>query len=60
MFKENQVAETLGSLPGDLWRSFGFWFMVAIVFVTFCSTAMSVQDGFGYVFANDLPFGSRC
>lgn len=50
--KENQVAETLGSLLGDLWGPFGFWFMVAIVFVTFCSTTMSVQDGFGRMFAD--------
>ncbi|MBD2258044.1 Nramp family divalent metal transporter [Pseudanabaena sp. FACHB-2040] len=50
--KENQVAETLGSLLGNLWGPFGFWFMVAIVFVTFCSTAMSVQDGFGRMFAD--------
>jgi uncharacterized membrane protein YccF (DUF307 family) len=32
--KENQVAETLGSLLGDLWGSFGFWFMIAIVFIS--------------------------
>jgi Mn2+/Fe2+ NRAMP family transporter len=50
--KESQVAETLGSLLGDLWGPFGFWFMVAIVFITFCSTAMSVQDGFGRMFAD--------
>lgn len=50
--QENQVAETLGTLLGDLWGPFGFWFMVAIVFVTFCSTTMSVQDGFGRMFAD--------
>lgn len=50
--KENQVAETLGSLLGDLWGPFGFWFMIAIVFITFCSTTLSVQDGFGRMFAD--------
>lgn len=50
--KENQVAETLGSLLGDLWGSFGFWFMVAIVFITFCNTILSVEDGFGRMFAD--------
>ncbi|WP_242055932.1 hypothetical protein [Nostoc flagelliforme] len=51
--KENQVAETLGSLLGDLWGPFGFWFMVAIVFITFCSTVLSVEDGFERMFADD-------
>ncbi|MBD2728350.1 Nramp family divalent metal transporter [Nostoc sp. FACHB-892] len=50
--KENQVAQTLGSLLGDLWGPFGFWFMVAIVFITFCSTVLSVEDGFGRMFAD--------
>lgn len=50
--KENQVAETLGSLLGDIWGPFGFWFMVAIVFITFCSTVLSVEDGFGRMFAD--------
>ncbi|NEQ27490.1 MAG: divalent metal cation transporter [Microcoleus sp. SIO2G3] len=50
--KESQVAETLGRLLGDLWGSFGFWFMIAIVFITFCSTTLSVQDGFGRMFAD--------
>ncbi|MBD2355261.1 Nramp family divalent metal transporter [Tolypothrix sp. FACHB-123] len=50
--QENQVAETLGNLLGDLWGTFGFWFMVAIVFITFCSTVLSVEDGFGRMFAD--------
>jgi hypothetical protein len=50
--QEDQVAETLGSLLGDLWGPFGFWFMIAIVFITFCSTTLSVQDGFGRMFAD--------
>jgi Mn2+/Fe2+ NRAMP family transporter len=50
--QENQVAETLGSLLGNVWGPFGFWFMIAIVFITFCSTTLSVQDGFGRMFAD--------
>jgi len=50
--KENQVAETLGNLLGNIWGPFGFWFMIAIVFITFCSTTLSVQDGFGRMFAD--------
>lgn len=50
--KESQVAETLGRLLGDIWGPFGFWFMVAIVFITFCSTTLSVEDGFGRMFAD--------
>lgn len=50
--KEDRVAETLGSLLGNLWGPFGFWFMIAIVFITFCSTTLSVQDGFGRMFAD--------
>jgi Mn2+/Fe2+ NRAMP family transporter len=50
--KENQVAETLGRLLGNIWGPFGFWFMVAIVFITFCSTTLSVEDGFGRMFAD--------
>ncbi|MGG6265550.1 Nramp family divalent metal transporter [Leptolyngbya sp. AN03gr2] len=50
--QEDQVAQTLGRLLGDLWGPFGFWFMIAIVFVTFCSTVLSVQDGFGRMFAD--------
>jgi hypothetical protein len=50
--QENQVAETLGDLLGNIWGPFGFWFMIAIVFITFCSTTLSVQDGFGRMFAD--------
>lgn len=50
--QENQVAETLGNLLGNIWGPFGFWFMIAIVFITFCSTTLSVQDGFGRMFAD--------
>ncbi|MBW4518046.1 MAG: Nramp family divalent metal transporter [Timaviella obliquedivisa GSE-PSE-MK23-08B] len=50
--EENQVAETLGTLLGNIWGPFGFWFMIAIVFITFCSTTLSVQDGFGRMFAD--------
>ncbi|GAB4232314.1 MAG: Nramp family divalent metal transporter [Elainellaceae cyanobacterium] len=50
--REQQVAEILGQLLGNLWGPFGFWFMIAIVFITFCSTTLSVQDGFGRMFAD--------
>jgi hypothetical protein len=50
--RENQVAETLGRLLGNLWGPFGFWFMVGVVFITFCSTTLSVEDGFGRMFAD--------
>jgi hypothetical protein len=50
--QENQVAETLGNLLGNIWGPFGFWFMIVIVFITFCSTTLSVQDGFGRMFAD--------
>jgi Mn2+/Fe2+ NRAMP family transporter len=58
--KEQQVAEILGSLLGDLWGPFGFWFMVAIVFITFCSTTLSVQDGFGRMFADGTQILFYC
>lgn len=50
--EENQVSQTLGNLLGDIWGPFGFWFMIALVFITFCSTTLSVQDGFGRMFAD--------
>ncbi|MBD2459750.1 Nramp family divalent metal transporter [Oscillatoria sp. FACHB-1407] len=50
--EENKVAETLGQLLGNVWGDFGFWFMIVAVFVTFCSTTLSDQDGFGRMFAN--------
>lgn len=50
--EENKVAETLGLLMGDVWGRFGFWFMIAAVFVTFTSTMLSNQDGFARMFSD--------
>lgn len=46
------VAEVLGRLLGEVWGPVGFWFMILSVFVGFWSAAISVQDGFGRLFAN--------
>ena len=46
------MAETLGSLLDSLWWHFGCCFIFAVVFITFCSTTLSVQDGFGRMFAD--------
>lgn len=50
--QENQIAETLGRLLGDVWGNWGYWFMIIAVFVTFCSTTLSVEDGFSRMFAD--------
>jgi Mn2+/Fe2+ NRAMP family transporter len=50
--EENKVAETLGQLLGGIWGKIGFWFMIGAVFITFVSTMLSDQDGFGRMFAD--------
>lgn len=50
--EENKVAETLGKLLGGIWGQIGFWFMIGAVFITFVSTMLSDQDGFGRMFAD--------
>lgn len=50
--EENKVAETLGQLLGGIWGQIGFWFMIGAVFITFMSTMLSDQDGFGRMFAD--------
>lgn len=50
--EENKVAETLGQLLGSIWGEIGFWFMIGAVFITFVSTMLSDQDGFGRMFAD--------
>jgi Mn2+/Fe2+ NRAMP family transporter len=50
--EENKVAETLGQLLDGIWGRTGFWFMIAAVFVTFTSTMLSCQDGFGRMFSD--------
>jgi Mn2+/Fe2+ NRAMP family transporter len=49
---ENEIAQTLGRLLGDIWGDWGYWFMIIAVFVTFCSTTLSVEDGFSRMFAD--------
>lgn len=50
--QENKVAETLAQLLGGIWGRFGFQFMLWAVFVTFLSTLLSDQDGFGRMFTD--------
>jgi Mn2+/Fe2+ NRAMP family transporter len=50
--EENKVAEALGRLLGDVWGPAGFWFMVLAVFLTFFSTLLADQDGFGRMFSD--------
>jgi len=50
--EENKVAEVLGQLLGGIWGQIGFWFMIGAVFITFMSTMLSDQDGFGRMFAD--------
>jgi Mn2+/Fe2+ NRAMP family transporter len=50
--EENKVAQTLGRLMGDIWGQFGFWFMIVAVLVTFISTMLSAQDGYGRMFSD--------
>lgn len=50
--EENKVAETLGQLLGGIWGQFGFWFMILAVLITFISTILSDQDGFGRMFGD--------
>ncbi|MGC1306242.1 MAG: Nramp family divalent metal transporter [Phormidesmis sp.] len=49
---ESEIANTLGRLLGDIWGTWGYWFMIIAVFVTFCSTTLSVEDGFSRMFAD--------
>ena len=49
--EENKVAETLGTILGQLWGPVGFWFMITAVFVGFWDTVLSDQDGFGRMFS---------
>ncbi|OQP59069.1 manganese transporter [Niastella populi] len=50
--EENRVAEVLGQLLGGIWGTIGFWFMIGAVFITFTSTMLSDQDGFGRMFTD--------
>lgn len=57
--EEQQTAEVLGRLLGDVWGPFGFWFMIGAVFVTFTSTILSTQDGFARLFADGTRLIAR-
>lgn len=63
--EEDKVAETLGKLLGGIWGSTGFWFMILAVFITFISTILSDQDGFGRMFTDGFRIlfvrpGNKC
>jgi Mn2+/Fe2+ NRAMP family transporter len=49
---ENEVADVLGRLLGDVWGRAGYWFMIAAVFVGFWDTVLSDQDGFARMFTH--------
>ena len=49
--EENEIADVLGRLLGDVWGRAGYWFMVAAVFVGFWDTVLSDQDGFARMFS---------
>lgn len=57
--EENKVAETLGRLLEGVWGRFGFWFMIAAVFITFVSTMLSSQDGFSRMFSDGTAILAR-
>lgn len=50
--KEEKMSEVLGQLLGDLWGPVGFWFMIGAVFISFWTTALTNQDGWGRMFAS--------
>jgi Mn2+/Fe2+ NRAMP family transporter len=50
--EEDEVAQVLGRLLGEVWGPVGFWFMVLAVFVGFWDTILSDQDGFGRMFTS--------
>ena len=44
---EDRVAETLGTLLGDVFGRSGYWLMVIGLLMGFYGTVLSNQDGFG-------------
>lgn len=50
--EEDQMSEVLGKLLGNIWGAIGFWFMIAAVFISFWTTALTNQDGWGRMFAS--------
>jgi uncharacterized membrane protein YccF (DUF307 family) len=49
---EDRVAETLGTLLGDVFGRFGYWLMVIGLLTGFYGAVLSNQDGFGRLLAN--------
>jgi Mn2+/Fe2+ NRAMP family transporter len=50
--EEDKMSEVLGKLLGELWGPFGFWFMIGAVFISFWTTALTNQDGWGRMFSS--------
>jgi len=49
---ENDVAEVLGRLLGEVWGPVGFWFMVIAVLIGFWQTTLTNQDGWSRLLAD--------
>jgi hypothetical protein len=56
---EDEIAQTLGRLLGDVFGPIGFWFMTVAVFVGFWDTVLSDQDGHSRLFANGTHLLAR-
>jgi Mn2+/Fe2+ NRAMP family transporter len=50
--EEDKMSEVLGRLLGELWGPIGFWFMIGAVFISFWTTALTNQDGWGRMFSS--------
>jgi Mn2+/Fe2+ NRAMP family transporter len=50
--EEENVAEVLGRLLGDVWGPVGFWLMIGGILIGFWDTLLSVQDGFARLFGH--------
>jgi Mn2+/Fe2+ NRAMP family transporter len=57
--EEQDVAQVLGRLLGDVWGNFGYWFMVVGVLIGFWNTTMTNQDGWARLFADGLAIYTR-
>jgi Mn2+/Fe2+ NRAMP family transporter len=49
---ENDVAEVLGRLLGEVWGPVGYWFMVIAVLIGFWQTTLTNQDGWSRLLAD--------
>ena len=57
--EQNQIAQTLGRLLGDVWGRFGFWFMISAMALTFVSTLLSSIDGYSRMLGEGLELVRR-